>query len=72
MAYFETVGGGGGGPHEPWCTKCKAPIIAGQRGVSIVFDNDPDGHIGLSGMYHEPCSKNAAALARFINTSWLN
>lgn len=72
MAYFEMpAGGSGGGPHAPWCTKCRAPIAAGQRSVRITFDNDPHGHGGLSGVYHEQCGKNAAALARFVGMNWL-
>jgi hypothetical protein len=67
MAYFEMVeGGGGGSPHEPWCTKCKAPITAGQRSVRIVFDDDPHGHRGLTGLYHEHCSRPFQSLAHAL------
>jgi hypothetical protein len=68
MAFFEPMpGNGGGGPHEPWCTSCRGPITAGQRSVRIDFANDPNGHRGLSGLYHEECSKPFQALARVVN-----
>lgn len=69
MAYFETPAAGGG-PSGPWCTSCKAPITAGQRSVRVHFDTDQHGHKGLSGVYHEQCSKPFAALARVINLNW--
>jgi hypothetical protein len=66
MAYYE-MPAGGGGPNEPWCTSCKAPITEGQRSVRITFAHDPQGHRGLTGLYHEPCSKVFASLAHAIN-----
>lgn len=67
MAYFE-MSAGGGGPSEPWCTSCKAPIAEEERSVRVDFATDPGGHKGLSGLYHEHCSKPFASLARAINT----
>ena len=58
---------GGSGPHGPFCTSCQAPIADGQRSVRINFNNDPLGHRGLSGLYHEQCGKVFASLARVIN-----
>jgi hypothetical protein len=66
MAYFE-MRAGGGGPSEPWCTSCKAPIAGEERSVRIDFATDPHGRKGLSGLYHERCSKPFASLARAIN-----
>lgn len=63
-------GGSGGGPEGPYCTSCREPIVEGQRGVRIDFNNDPQGHRGLSGLYHEQCSKPFAALARVANLNW--
>jgi hypothetical protein len=61
---------GGSGPEGPWCTSCREPITTGQRSVRIDFDNDPQGHRGLSGLYHERCGKPFASLARVINMKW--
>ena len=58
---------GGGGPNEPWCASCKAPIAGEECGVRVNFATDPHGHQGLSGLYHERCSKSFASLARAIN-----
>jgi hypothetical protein len=65
MAYYVTPAGGGGS-NEPWCTRCKTPITRNQRSVRIAFDDDPHGHKGLSGLYHEACSKPFASLARAL------
>jgi hypothetical protein len=67
MAYYEMPAGGGGGSNEPWCTSCKAPISAGERSVRIAFDHDPQGHRGLTGLYHEHCSKPFQTLAYAFN-----
>ena len=56
----------GGGPHEPWCTSCKAPITDGQRSVRIAFDHDPHGYQGLTGIYHVHCSRPFQSLARAL------
>lgn len=58
---------GGGEPRGSWCTSCKSPIRKGQRSVRIHFDNDPHGHRGLTGEYHEACSKPFQSLAHVIN-----
>jgi hypothetical protein len=61
---------GGSGPYGPVCTSCREPITTGQRSVRINFENDPHGHRGLTGLYHEHCSKAFQALARVINLNW--
>jgi hypothetical protein len=35
--------------------------------MRVDFSNDPHGHKGLSGLYHEACGKRFASLARAIN-----
>lgn len=54
-------------PHGPSCASCKAPITASQRSVRVHFDTDPHGFRGLTGQYHEACSKPYASMARAIN-----
>jgi hypothetical protein len=66
MAYVE-MPAGGGGPHEPWCASCKAPISAGEPSVRIAFAHDPHGHRGLTGIYHERCSRPFATIAYALN-----
>jgi hypothetical protein len=61
---------GGEEPRGPWCASCKAPITKGQRSVRIRFDNDPHGFRGLTGEYHEPCSKPFQSLAHVVNLNW--
>lgn len=58
---------GGEEPHGPWCAGCKAPIAKGQRSVRVHFDSDPHGFRGLTGEYHEACSKPFQSLAHVVN-----
>lgn len=58
---------GGDEPLGPWCTSCKSPIAEGQRSVHVRFDTDPNGFRGLTGLYHEACSKAFRSLANVIN-----
>ena len=67
MAFDPMPASGSGGPHEPWCASCNAPITREQRGVHVHFDNDPNGYRGLTGLYHEACSKAFQSMARVIN-----
>jgi hypothetical protein len=60
---------GGEGSHGPWCASCKAPIAQAQRSVRVHFDSDPHGFRGLTGEYHEACSKPFASLAHVINVT---
>jgi hypothetical protein len=64
---FDPMYAGGSGPNEPWCMSCKAPIAAGERSVRVTFNHDPHGHRGLTGPYHERCSKPFASMAYAIN-----
>ncbi len=61
---------GGSGPSGPFCTSCREPITTGQRSVRVNFDNDPQGHRGLTGLYHEHCGKPFQSLARVVNLNW--
>lgn len=57
-------------PRGPWCASCKEPIAEGQRSVRVHFDTDPHGFRGLSGQYHETCSKPFQSLAHVVNLNW--
>jgi hypothetical protein len=67
---FNIMPSGGSGPEGPFCTSCRAPIVEGQRSVRVDFKTDPQGHRGLSGVYHEQCSKPFASIARVVNMDW--
>ena len=58
---------GGEEPHGPWCAHCKAPILKDERSVRLHFDTDPYGFDGLSGEYHERCSKPFASIAHALD-----
>jgi len=64
---FDPMPSGGSGPQGPFCTSCQGPIAEGQRSVRVSFNSDPQGYRGLSGLYHEQCSKVFVSLARIIN-----
>lgn len=66
MAYY-LMPAGGGGPNEPWCAHCKAPIASGEPSVRLTFAHDPHGHRGWTGIYHEHCGKSFQSLAHAIN-----
>ena len=70
LVAFDPMPSGGSGSEGPFCNSCRAPITSGQRSVRIDFDHDPQGHRGLSGLYHEHCSKPFASLAKVINLNW--
>lgn len=59
-------------PRGPWCAACKAPITERQRSVRVHFPNDPHGFRGLTGQYHEACSKPFRSLAHIINLTGLS
>lgn len=63
---FDPMPASGSGGNEPWCLSCKTPITEGEHSVHIHFDHDPHGHQGLSGDYHEACSKPFASIARAL------
>ncbi|HWV51004.1 hypothetical protein [Pseudorhodoplanes sp.] len=66
---FDPMPAGGSGPHGPFCASCNEPIAKGERSVRIHFNNDPHGHRGLSGLYHEQCGKPFASLAHVVNVT---
>ena len=37
--------------------------------MRLEFQNDPAGTLGLTGMYHRPCSKPFQSFARIMNMS---
>jgi hypothetical protein len=57
----------GGGQSGRFCLSCKQPIEDGQRGIRVVFNNDPQGQKGLTGEYHSACSRPYASMAHIIN-----
>jgi hypothetical protein len=46
---------------------CRQLIWDGQPALRIDFNTDPDGTRGLTGMYHQQCSKPFQSLARVVN-----
>ena len=56
-----------GGSNDPTCTSCRGPITAQQRSIRVDFANDPQGHRGLSGLYHEDCGKPFQSIAHAMN-----
>jgi hypothetical protein len=58
-----------GAPGGPCCKACRQPIWPGQPATRLEFQNDPAGTLGLTGMYHRPCSKPYQSLARIMNMS---
>ena len=57
-------------PRGPYCASCKAPITKDQRSVRVDFKNDPQGHRGFTGLYHEQCSRPFVSIARVMNMDW--
>jgi hypothetical protein len=47
----------GGDPRGPWCKKCKTPIEAHQRSTHMHVQQDPDGKLGLTGLWHAECAR---------------
>ncbi|MDT3686359.1 MAG: hypothetical protein RO009_15090 [Pseudorhodoplanes sp.] len=64
---FDPMPAGGSGPHGPFCTSCREPIAEGQRSIRIDFGHDPQGHRGLSGLYHERCGRPFQSLAHALH-----
>lgn len=59
MAYDATFGG----REPPSCKACQLLIEPGQPSLQVDMDSDPH---GMSGLYHQPCGKPIAALARVL------
>lgn len=53
----------GGEPEGPLCKACKQPILKGQPATRIAFDGDAR---GMSGDYHQGCSKPFASMAHAL------
>jgi hypothetical protein len=70
MAFDANPAGDGGNHHGRWCTSCRQPILDGQRSVDIRFNHDPHGHRGLTGPYHEGCSRPFRSFAHVLNMDW--
>jgi hypothetical protein len=47
----------GGDPRGPWCPKCRLPVKDGEPSTKMQFTSDPDGKLGLSGIWHGECAK---------------
>lgn len=57
-------------PQGPVCAACKSPIRKHERSRRVHFDTDPHGFGGLTGDYHERCSKPMEQLAHVVNLNW--
>jgi hypothetical protein len=47
----------GGDPRGPWCKGCRTPIQPGQTSTHLHLNQDPDGHLGLTGLWHSECAR---------------
>lgn len=47
----------GGDPRGPWCPKCRQPVQKGQPSTKMHFDHDPDGKLGMTGLWHGECAR---------------
>jgi len=56
-----------GGGHGRVCRSCKEPIRDSERFTRVTFVTDPDGAKGLTGDYHDVCSKPFASIADAIS-----
>ena len=54
----------GGDPRGPWCKACKHPIAQDEPSMTVHFNEDEH---GFSGLYHVPCGKPFASIARILN-----
>ncbi len=59
-----------GGSNDPSCTSCNGPITPDQPSIQVNFANDPHGHRGLSGLYHQECGKPFSSLSKAFNATW--
>jgi hypothetical protein len=58
-----------GNPRLPWCRGCRQLIGHGEPATRVYFQTDPEGTEGLTGLYHQPCSRPFQSLARVVNMS---
>jgi len=54
----------GGDPRGPWCKACLHPITESQPSLKVHFNDDEH---GFNGLYHEPCGRPYASIARILN-----
>ncbi|MBV9994845.1 MAG: hypothetical protein JO127_06500 [Caulobacteraceae bacterium] len=47
----------GGDPRGPWCKGCKTAIAPGQASTRLHVLQDPDGKLGLTGLWHAECAR---------------
>lgn len=47
----------GGDPRGPWCKGCKTPILQNQPTTHLHVSEDPDGKLGLTGLWHAECAR---------------
>jgi hypothetical protein len=47
----------GGDPRGPWCKGCGRPVGKDQPATHVHVEQDPDGRLGLSGLYHGECAR---------------
>jgi hypothetical protein len=64
MAFDATFGGAERGP---WCKGCRLPIRRDQKTVEVALRDDRHNQ---NGVYHEPCGRPIAALAKVANMRW--
>jgi hypothetical protein len=57
----------GGEPGFRWCRACRQEIRHGEPATHVHFQTDPQGTQGLTGAYHQQCSRPFASLARVVN-----
>jgi hypothetical protein len=54
-------------PRMPSCCACRQPIWRGQPAIHVHFNHDPVGAKGLTGDYHQQCSRPFQSMARVVN-----
>lgn len=47
----------GSDPRGPWCKGCQSPIGKDQPTTHMHVAQDPDGGLGLSGLWHAECAR---------------
>jgi hypothetical protein len=47
----------GGDPRGPRCRGCEAPILQNQPSTRLHVEQDPDGKLGLTGLWHAECAR---------------
>ncbi len=47
----------GGDPRGPRCKRCKTPILEHQASTHMHVWQDPEGKLGLTGLWHAECAR---------------